>query len=439
MIVPSTTAGDPAANPDVLGSGMSPENQPPPPRSRKVASLRAAIATLACGRVLASVLSAVWFLVAARTLTTASLGDLALLLSLGAIFGMASDAGLTVILQQTAAFEPGLGRRAWTAVLRRRLPLAVLASVGLTGAYAAASAEGSLIVPLVFAVSLVATSIHTTGTAVLRALGQPRVDAVNEVASRFAVLAAGSIWLTHGGGLRAAVIVYAASDVVSAAAVSRLCRGRLERSDRVLDTARFGMRQTFPLAVTVVLGTIYYRVDVWLLAVLGQGQAVATYSVAYRVFDAVMLPTTAVAAFAIPAFARRRERSSKEQAGRLVGISLLLTVPTALIVLVGTPRIVDVLFGPRYADAEGPLRVLMVGAAASAVASVMAQVRVIGHRGLLVRVTLGALALNVCANLIVIPHFGAVGAAWTTVGCQTLVALALWFPSWAADEADALT
>jgi len=312
----------------------------------------------------------------------------------------------------------------------------MLASACVAAAYGSASVDGSLVVPLVFAVSLVATSVYTTGTAVLRALGQPGVDAVNEVGSRLALLLAGSFWLAHGGGLRAAVIVYAATDVASALAVSRVCAGRLDRAAHALDSPRFGLRHTVPLAVTAVVGTIYYRVDVWLLAILGQSQAVAPYSVAYRLFEGVMLPATAVAAFAIPAMARRGRRSSVEQVRRLVGVSLLMTVPTAVIVYFAAPTIVRVLFGPGYGNAVGPLRVLMVGAGASAVAAVLFAARVIGHRGLLVQVSVGALALNVCANILVIPRYGGEGAAWTTLACQALGAMALSVPKWTSDEAD---
>jgi len=87
---------------------------------------------LGAGRIGGAVASAVWFVVVVHHLGPSDVGDLALLLSLGAMFGLLADGGYSIMLQAVVADAPESSASALAAVRRRRLPLGIAAAV-LTG------------------------------------------------------------------------------------------------------------------------------------------------------------------------------------------------------------------------------------------------------------------------------------------------------------------
>ncbi len=236
-------------------------------------------------------------MVVAHLLPVAAFGDLALILALGAIFGIATDMGLTIVLAQTVAAEPSCGARALRLVVGRRLVAGVVASAVVALAYVTVASDRSLWVPLVFSVSILATTVYTSANAALRAAGQVAPEAVNEVVSRIAVLALGGVWLARGGGLLAAVAAYALADTASAAILAVTAHHRLSgAAPTPAARAHFAMRQVAPLAVFTLLATVYYRLNVWLLALLKDSSTVAHYAAAYRLLDGLLIPAGALAA-----------------------------------------------------------------------------------------------------------------------------------------------
>jgi len=73
------------------------------------------------------------------------------------------------------------------------------------------------------------------------------------------------------------------------------------------------------------------------------------------------------------------------------------------------------LFGPDFAAATPILRILvsaqMIGILCGPVSVILVT---LGHERLVLCVSLGVLALNLCLNLILIPLYGPLGAAWAT-------------------------
>ena len=395
---------------------------PPPTRPR----LRHEVTALASGRVLAALTSAVWLMVAARFLPVDAFGDLALLLAIGAIFGIATDLGLTIVLAQVVASDTTMGPGAVTLVVRRRLVAGVIACGGVALGYLVAATDSSPIIPLVFSASILATAVHTSLTAALRAAGRVGPEALNEVISRCGVLAVGSVWLSRGGGLLAAVIVYAVADVLSAIALSAVARRRLSGPAGPLDVSgHFGLRAVAPLAVFTLLTTVYYKVDVWILALLRDSATVAPYAAAYRILDGLLLPAGALAALVVPRMVQTHNDDRRRNAARLTLAAVAVVAPGAVVVaLVARPLMVT-LFGQPYASGGPVLVVLMASAVPGAAALVLSQAAALMARRRLAIVTVVALTANVVLNVALIPAYGAIGAAWAAVFSQVLLAVLL--------------
>ena len=377
-------------------------------------------------RTVAAALSAVWLVVAARNLPLAAFGDLALLLSLGVTLSFIGDLGLPLVLMDTCARRPGTARAALALVIRRRTAAATVAGAVTAAAYLVAAGDTRWTIPATFAVSMLATAGHTSASAALRAVGTVRAEALNEVVSRVAVLLLGGVWLARGGGLLAAVTVYAAVDIVSVLALVAVCRRRLPVAEGTVDQESFGLRATAPLAGGGLLANLYQRADVWVLALIAGPTSVAMYAAAYRLLDGLLLLPGAVAALVVPRTAGLPP-GGRAVAGRRSAVrSVALVLPlSALVAALGRP-VLELLFGASFSAAAPVLAVLMVSASAGAVVTVLSPLVGVAARRTYAVVMASALSVNLTLNVALVPRLGSMGAALATLASQVVLAVVLW-------------
>ncbi len=384
------------------------------------------VASFGGGRVVAALVSGVWLVVAARQLTLTQFGDLSVLLSVGAIFGILCDLGWPLLLTDAVARAGGVGRRTLVHVIARRLGAGCAAAVLTALFYVAVASDRRVAVVALFGVSLLATAVHSSVTAVLRGLGSYGTDAVNDVASRVGVLALGSLWLASGGGLLAAVAVYALADLVSATGIGLLAWRRVTAWDDAIDHRAFSFRASLHLSGGRLLETLYYRVDLWLVALISGSAAAALYSAPYRLLDGLQLLPRSMGVVALShAASREREGGRGYSAARLAavagGMAAVVALPAALF---ARPVLVTG-FGPAMAPAVPIFVVLMAAAVPGAVVmALLARAAVLESRRF-ARSMAVALLVNVAMNAVMIPLLGPVGAAWTTLACQTGLAARL--------------
>ncbi len=387
--------------------------------------LRTQVAGLAGGRIAGAGLSAAWFVVAARVLGISEFGDLSLLLAIGLIFQSMSDLGFPFLLAHTATTEPGKARAALRAVIPRRVVVAIVAAL-LTGLfYLLSASDASLEIPLVYAVSIIATAVYSSWTAVLRGLGDVRPEAANEVISRLILLVLGSGWLLAGGGLLAAVAVYSLVDLGSLIVLFGVAARAIPRTSTSIDASTFSLRRMFPLSTGRAFSAFYTRIDLWLLAVMVGGPAVGLYSAAYRLLDGISLFPRAVGAMAITHTAKLESLEQRRMGGRLIRHALLVVVPVAIVFMVGAGPILGIAFGDEYRQAAPALKILMASAVPGAIVLVLTPIVAVERSRFFASAVVATLLVNVLLNLWAIPAYEDVGAAWTTLVSQVLLAGAL--------------
>ncbi|HEY3725264.1 MAG TPA: flippase [Acidimicrobiia bacterium] len=189
------------------------------------------------------------------------------------------------------------------------------------------------------------------------------------------------------------------------------------------------MREAAPLALGSALDTIYFRIDVVMLAALSTYTAVGTYSVGYKFSDllgavplAVITPalTLMVAAWPhdVPAF-RRTFRHSL----------IILTVGSlgacaGFLVFAGP--LVSALYTERYAHAANSARLLVVGQGLHFFTLLAFTTLVaVGRNKLYPIAMLVGVVVNVALNLILIPRYSYIGSGWATVVTEVLVLIVL--------------
>ena len=392
---------------------------------------------LGAGRLGGAIGSAIWFVVVVRHLGASEVGDLALLLSLGAMFGLLADGGYSIVLQAVVAADPASSASALAAVRKRRFPLGVAAAVLTGGTWLVTAHDPDPRVALVFAISILATTVYTSAGITMRALGHAGVEGGNETISRVAVLAVGWWLLARHGGILAAAGVYASADLASAIVLSALFHVRFGARVGAVDTRALGPRRVAPVFLAAALGTTYYRIDLLMVHVIKGAPSAALYATSYRVFEAVMLPAGAVAALVLPAVFRATPEQRSRIALRITGGAVALTLAGGVVIEVFAPSLLRVVFGGSYVSAAASLRVLGAATVVTAATTVLAQVHAVWRPVRLAKVWLVALVANVALNLVLIPHFAAAGAAWATLCCQLGAAIVLIHDTRRLDTTDA--
>ena len=178
------------------------------------------------------------------------------------------------------------------------------------------------------------------------------------------------------------------------------------------------LRSAFPLVVTTLLGLVIYNSDLLLLRTFQGPESVGLYLAAYTLIALLGNLGTAYGASLLPTLTRA-EGLEGGQVG-LYRASISHVVAVAIPIGAGgyllAPQIIGLAFGPSYESSAPVLAVLILSIPFLLVRMILQTVLVsAGQQERVMRITGWAAAFNVLLNLVLIPRFGMMGAAFTTV------------------------
>jgi O-antigen/teichoic acid export membrane protein len=185
-------------------------------------------------------------------------------------------------------------------------------------------------------------------------------------------------------------------------------------------------RDLAPLWLSGLMATLYFRIDMVLLRALSGDADVGYYGAAYRVFEATMLLPATIRAVAFPRLAKRAATdppwSSLEV--RLLVVLALAGVAVGLVTLVVAGPLVEIAFGAPFAPAAALLRALSVTIPVLFINYALTTFMLARRRErAFLALTATLVPLNIGANLVLITHMGAIGAAWSTLVTEVAMSL----------------
>jgi O-antigen/teichoic acid export membrane protein len=168
-----------------------------------------------------------------------------------------------------------------------------------------------------------------------------------------------------------------------------------------------------PLGTIMVINGLYFKLDAFMLSVLGSQRDVAIYGVAYKAFDMLISLPGFVMITLIPVLAALDPQQPRFQALVQKAFTAMCIAALALAGLsVLGSDIMTALAGPKYAQGGVVLTLIVLSVALSCVQGVFGNTLVSqGRQRVLLRVSISVLALNGVLNLAAIPLFGDRGAA----------------------------
>ena len=170
-------------------------------------------------------------------------------------------------------------------------------------------------------------------------------------------------------------------------------------------------------AVSLVIITLNYKVDIYLLKILSSNYQVGQYSVSVSICDFILQIPFAIG---ILLFAKSAGGTrSKEYLNKVI---LLLKISFILFLILTiswyflSDYFISVFYGATYLDSINSLKILLISIDAIIIFKILSMdMAGIGKPHLSLFATVPGLIINVVLNLIWIPKFGGTGAAYSTL------------------------
>lgn len=179
------------------------------------------------------------------------------------------------------------------------------------------------------------------------------------------------------------------------------------------------LRESWPLLIASLAVVVYMKIDEVMLRHLAGTAAVGIYSAAVRLSEIWYFLPLALASSLLPALLRARAQGASVYALRMqqyydasAALAYALSVPVALM----APAIVKIAYGEPFV-AAGPILAVHIWASVFVFLGVARGQWLVNERlpGFYLVTTLVGAVVNVVLNLIAIPRWGGLGAAWSTL------------------------
>jgi len=381
-------------------------------------------------------LAVAFVLVATRALAPAAFGRYSTASAYVVLGGFLADFGTTMVIVRRVSRDPSSADPLLTATLPACLGLGVasllvVAAVAVAAGYPSATRTDVLLAALALPASACVTSL-------LGAFDGRGLIARRAVLTflQLAVIAVGGIVGVLLAGVRGAVLALPAAPILTLLVATVAARRSGVWSTRWRGDAHAAwslLRDALPFVLLGGIAALELRFDVVLLSIVGTAAATARYDLAVRALEALAYVGTVVASPALFILSRRLGQGDREGAQRALNEAarflLVLGVGvSALVVGLHEPLTVTA-FGSRYAGAAVPMAITggqlwLAFLAGLQTAAILAGERV--WRAVPVAAT--AMVVMVGLDLVLVPAFGAVGAAAATVAGTVVMVLAFgWF------------
>jgi len=382
------------------------------------------------------ILPALLFIYIARKLGDEDFGKLSFAYSFAGICFIAADFGLSTILIRNVSRQKELTREYVGNILALKavLSLICVSVIGIFILFTDYPAD-VIIILMIFGGVMFFKALVDFFCAVLNAHERMDIEALIKGANHAILFLSGTVVLTVGCGLSGLanvfLIVYLISSIIGFYMVYVII---VEiRPCLNLSFWKQILRESLPLALTVIFTVIYFKIDVVMLSLIrGDNSEIGWYSAAMRLIELVgILPALIVSAlFPIVSGLYKESLDSlrnvfKTSFRYLLAIALPIAVGTLLL----SEHLICTIYGEEYVKTIPALKILSLAIIFIFVNYILMNILVAVDRQKTNAVMAGTCVfVNIAMNMWLIPHYGYLGAGTATVITElVLFALGLYF------------
>lgn len=185
------------------------------------------------------------------------------------------------------------------------------------------------------------------------------------------------------------------------------------------------LREGWPLAVSAILVMLYFRLNVITLSLIKGEEAVGYFGAAYKVLENVIFFPAMLVGLVMPMMSKAAKENIdkfKDIMNKVSKVLIALLAPLALITVVLSKEIIQIIAGRNFSGSSDALSILIFAAALIFLATLWSNAIIaLGEQRQLVKIYFWGAVVNFIANLILIPRFSYIGAAWSTLATEFFV------------------
>ena len=191
------------------------------------------------------------------------------------------------------------------------------------------------------------------------------------------------------------------------------------------------IKDAFKFGLKVHLGNIvqflHYKIDIFLVNIFLNPTAVGFYSISVALAEKIWLVSQSAGVVLFPKVSSETDRLKLKNFTPIIFRTVLATTLIGAIILLFLGRFIIVLFySEKFSSSIEPFQVLLIGAVTMGGWKVLANdLYGRGKPELNIYISLVSVLVNIILNIVWIPEFGILGAAWATSISYTLSFIAI--------------
>jgi len=369
------------------------------------------------------ILPALLFIYIARKLGGEDFGKLSFAYSFAGICFIVTDFGLSTILIRNVSRQKELTREYVSNILVLKVVLSLIC-VSIIGTFILFTDYPAdvIILLVIFGGVMFFKALIDFFCAVLNAHERMDIEALLKGTNHILLFLTGIVVITMGFGLfrlaNVYLVVYSISSIIGFYIVYVYIEKI--RPSFNLSFWEYILRESFPLALTVIFTVIYFKIDVVMISLIrGDNSEIGWYSAAMRLIELVgVLPALIVSAL-FPIISSLY-KTSIESLVNIFKTSFRYLFAIALPIAVGTfllsDRLIYIIYGKEYFKTVPALKILSLALLFIFVNYILMNILVSVDRQKTNAIMAGSCVfINIALNMFLIPHYGYLGAGTATV------------------------
>ncbi len=378
--------------------------------------------------ILQKIISFTYFTLLARYIGPASLGKYYFAISFTTIFAIFIDLGFANVLTREVAKDDKRAAGWLGNILTLKVPLAIFALAAVFILINVLHYD-PLTKNLVYisCISMVLDSFTTTFFSTVRGFHNLKYESISSIIFQLIVLVIGYGALLLGGGLLPAMAALALASLYNFTYSLLVVKKKINISLRFLynrPLIREILNISWPFAVFAIFQRLYLYFDSVLLSILAGDEQVGLYQVAFKIIFALQFLPMAFTASLYPALSTYWH-SNREQLAisfeRAMNYLIIISLPIIVGCIVLSNKII-LLFKAGYGGAQLPLEISIISLFFIFLNfPIGSLLNACDRQGRNTANMVMATVLSVVLNLLLIPHFKAVGASVTVLVTNLLM------------------
>lgn len=370
---------------------------------------------------------------AARVLGTEGWGTFSYALSLGSLLMLFSDAGLTPLIIREAIQEKEGYRSFISTALGIKSIVTILSTllVIIAGPHLSHIESAGFLFPFIAAI-LFFDVVRDLGFTLNRPTDRMEREMTAKTLMSIATLGLGLAFFTVNPTPVSLALAYISGGAIGTIAIWAIIRTDIRRYFGPIkqEMLRRVLGLAWPLALVTVFGQLLANIDVYMLGIWRDAGEIGLYTSAQRVQIFTLIIPTMIATSVFSIFSRRIENDAEGFAFALrktLGAVMLVALPISAGGILLAPKLIAFFFGSAYVAAAPMLSILLLMLLAAFPLLVLSNAVVAQDKQRTLALShIAGIGANIALNWLLIPQYGAIGAAVATLISTSLITFIVW-------------